>query len=233
MQHTITLNNEETAMVTDLNETERIRVLLVDDHAVVRQGLRMFLGLDPDLQIVGEATNGLEAIELSRQLQPDIILMDLLMPIMDGLTAIQKIKKAQPEVEIIALTSVIEDDRVFNAIHAGAMGYLLKDTQASELVQRIKAANRGEVQLHPEAAKRLIREVRSPDSPEKLTDRETEVLKLIAKGLSNKDIATHLVVSEKTVKTHVSNLLTKLNLPSRTQAALYALKEGLATLEGV
>jgi len=233
MQHTITLNNEETAMVTDLNETERIRVLLVDDHAVVRQGLRMFLGLDPDLQIVGEATNGLEAIELSRQLQPDIILMDLLMPIMDGLTAIQKIKKAQPEVEIIALTSVIEDDRVFNAIHAGAMGYLLKDTQASELVQRIKAANRGEVQLHPEAAKRLIREVRSPDSPEKLTDRETEVLKLIAKGLSNKDIATHLVVSEKTVKTHVSNLLTKLNLPSRTQAALYALKEGFATLGGV
>ena len=219
-------------MIMEPVERESIRVLLVDDHAVVRQGLRMFLGLDPDLQIVGEATNGLEAIELSRQLRPDIILMDLLMPIMDGLTAIQKIKKAQPEVEIIALTSVIEDDRVFNAIHAGAMGYLLKDTQASELVQRIKAAHRGEVQLHPEAAKRLIREVRSPDSPEKLTDRETEVLKLIARGLSNKDIATRLVVSEKTVKTHVSNLLTKLNLPSRTQAALYALKEGLATLEG-
>ena len=219
-------------MVMEAVEQESIRVLLVDDHAVVRQGLRMFLGLDPDLQIIGEATNGLEAIELSKQLQPDIILMDLLMPVMDGLTAIQKIKKAQPEVEIIALTSVIEDDRVFNAIHAGAMGYLLKDTQASELVQRIKAANRGEVQLHPEAAKRLIREVRSPDSPEKLTDRETEVLKLIARGLSNKDIATRLVVSEKTVKTHVSNLLTKLNLPSRTQAALYALKEGLATLEG-
>ena len=232
MQHMITLNNEETTMIMEPVQRESIRVLLVDDHAVVRQGLRMFLGLDPDLQIVGEATNGLEAIELSRQLKPDIILMDLLMPIMDGLTAIQKIKKAQPEVEIIALTSVIEDDRVFNAIHAGAMGYLLKDTQASELVQRIKAANRGEVQLHPEAAKRLIREVRSPDSPEKLTDRETEVLKLIARGLSNKDIATRLVVSEKTVKTHVSNLLTKLNLPSRTQAALYALKEGLATLEG-
>lgn len=232
MQHIATLNNEETTMVMEAVEQESIRVLLVDDHAVVRQGLRMFLGLDPDLQIIGEATNGLEAIELSKQLQPDIILMDLLMPVMDGLTAIQKIKKAQPEVEIIALTSVIEDDRVFNAIHAGAMGYLLKDTQASELVQRIKAANRGEVQLHPEAAKRLIREVRSPDSPEKLTDRETEVLKLIARGLSNKDIATRLVVSEKTVKTHVSNLLTKLNLPSRTQAALYALKEGLATLEG-
>ena len=226
-----TLNAD--AANTDPTEEALIKVLLVDDHAVVRQGLRMFLSLDPDLQIMGEATNGLEAIEMSKQLKPDIILMDLLMPVMDGLTAIQRIKKAQPEVEIIALTSVIEDDRVFSAIHAGAMGYLLKDTQANELVQRIKGAHRGEVQLSPDAAKRLIREVRSPESPEKLTDRETEVLKLIAKGLSNKDIATRLVVSEKTVKTHVSNLLTKLSLPSRTQAALYALKEGLATLEGL
>ena len=226
-----TLNAD--AANTEPTEEALIKVLLVDDHAVVRQGLRMFLSLDPDLQIIGEATNGLEAVEMSKQLKPDIILMDLLMPVMDGLTAIQRIKKAQPEVEIIALTSVIEDDRVFSAIHAGAMGYLLKDTQANELVQRIKGAHRGEVQLSPDAAKRLIREVRSPESPEKLTDRETEVLKLIAKGLSNKDIATRLVVSEKTVKTHVSNLLTKLSLPSRTQAALYALKEGLATLEGL
>ena len=231
MQYMTTLNAD--AANTDPTEEALIKVLLVDDHAVVRQGLRMFLSLDPDLQIMGEATNGLEAIEMSKQLKPDIILMDLLMPVMDGLTAIQRIKKAQPEVEIIALTSVIEDDRVFSAIHAGAMGYLLKDTQANELVQRIKGAHRGEVQLSPDAAKRLIREVRSPESPEKLTDRETEVLKLIAKGLSNKDIATRLVVSEKTVKTHVSNLLTKLSLPSRTQAALYALKEGLATLEGL
>ena len=226
-----TLNADTDAANMEPEDTV-IKVLLVDDHAVVRQGLRMFLSLDPDLQIMGEATNGLEAIEMSKQLKPDIILMDLLMPVMDGLTAIQRIKKAQPEVEIIALTSVIEDDRVFSAIHAGAMGYLLKDTQANELVQRIKGAHRGEVQLAPEAAKRLIREVRSPESPEKLTDRETEVLKLIARGMSNKDIATRLVVSEKTVKTHVSNLLTKLNLPSRTQAALYALKEGLATLDG-
>jgi DNA-binding NarL/FixJ family response regulator len=209
-----------------------IKILLVDDHAVVRQGLRMFLALDPELQIIGEATNGAEAMEMSKQLKPNIILMDLLMPVMDGLTAIQKIKKAQPDVEIIALTSVIEDDRVYAAIQNGAMGYLMKDTQANELVQRIKAANRGEVQLGPEAARRLIREVRSPESPEKLTDRELEVLKLIAKGMSNKDIALRLVVSEKTVKTHVSNLLTKLSLPSRTQAALYALKEGLATLDG-
>jgi len=224
-------NTSEPIDSLEFSDSGPIKVLLVDDHAVVRQGLRMFLGLDPELQIVGEATNGQEACEMARQLNPNIILMDLLMPVMDGLTAIQKIKKAQPDIEIIALTSVLEDDRIFSAIHAGAMGYLLKDTQANQLADAIKRANRGEVQLHPEAAKRLIREVRSPESPEKLTDRETEVLKLIARGLSNKDIATRLVVSEKTVKTHVSNLLTKLNLPSRTQAALYALKEGLATLE--
>lgn len=153
------------------------------------------------------------------------------MPVMDGLTAIQKIKQAHPEIEIIALTSVLEDDKVYKAVHAGAMGYLLKDTRADELAKAIKAASRGEVQLHPEAAKRLIREVRMPESPEKLTERETEVLRLIAKGLSNKDIAMQLVVSEKTVKTHVSNVLAKLHLPSRTQAALYALREGLVSLE--
>jgi DNA-binding NarL/FixJ family response regulator len=150
---------------------------------------------------------------------------------MDGLTAIQKIKQAHPEIEIIALTSVLEDDKVYKAVHAGAMGYLLKDTRADELAKAIKAASRGEVQLHPEAAKRLIREVRMPESPEKLTERETEVLRLIAKGLSNKDIAYQLVVSEKTVKTHVSNVLAKLHLPSRTQAALYALREGLVSLD--
>ena len=215
----------------EFSDSAPIKILLVDDHAVVRQGLRMFLGLDPELQIVGEAANGLEACEMARQLNPNIILMDLLMPVMDGLTAIQKIKKVQPDIEIIALTSVLEDDRIFSAIHAGAMGYMLKDTQAGQLAEAIKRANRGEVQLHPEAAKRLIREVRSPESAEKLTDREIEVLKLITCGMSNKDIAARLVVSEKTVKTHVSNMLTKLSLPSRTQAALYALKEGLATLD--
>jgi DNA-binding NarL/FixJ family response regulator len=157
--------------------------------------------------------------------------MDIIMPIMDGLTAIQKIKMSQPEVEIIALTSILEDDKVFKAIHAGAMGYLMKDTKADALAKAIKGASRGEVQLDPEAAKRLIREVRTPESPEKLTERETEVLRLIAKGLSNKAIAAALVVSEKTVKTHVSNVLSKLRLPSRTQAALYALKEGLVTLD--
>jgi DNA-binding NarL/FixJ family response regulator len=214
-----------------VDSNEKIRVLLVDDHHVVRQGLVMFLGLDPELQVVGEAADGAQAVQLADQVQPDVVLMDLLMPVMDGLTAIQKIKQAHPEIEIIALTSVLEDDKVYKAVHAGAMGYLLKDTRADELAKAIKAASRGEVQLHPEAAKRLIREVRMPESPEKLTERETEVLRLIAKGLSNKDIAFQLVVSEKTVKTHVSNVLAKLHLPSRTQAALYALREGLVSLD--
>jgi two-component system, NarL family, response regulator LiaR len=208
-----------------------IRVLLVDDHTVVRQGLKMFLSLDKDIVVIGEAQNGQEACDLSAALRPDIVLMDIIMPVMDGLTAISKIKTAQPEIEIIALTSILEDDKVFKAIHAGAMGYLMKDTKADALAKAIKGASRGEVQLDPEAAKRLIREVRTPESPEKLTERETEVLRLIAKGLSNKAIAAALVVSEKTVKTHVSNVLSKLRLPSRTQAALYALKEGLVTLD--
>ncbi len=191
----------------------------------------MFLSLDKDIIVIGEAQNGQEACELTAALKPDIVLMDIIMPIMDGLTAIQKIKMAQPEVEIIALTSILEDDKVFKAIHAGAMGYLMKDTKADALAKAIKGASRGEVQLDPEAAKRLIREVRTPESPEKLTERETEVLRLIAKGLSNKAIAAALVVSEKTVKTHVSNVLSKLRLPSRTQAALYALKEGLVNID--
>lgn len=217
--------------MTSLTNDPSIKVLIVDDHAVVRQGLGQFLGSDPELVVVGEATNGQEAIEKAKLLKPDVILMDLLMPVMDGLTAIQMIKIRFPDIEIIALTSVLEDDRIFSAIHAGAMGYLLKDTQANQLADAIKRANSGEVQLHPEAAKRLIREVRVPDKVEKLTDPETEVLKLLSRGLSNKDIAVRMVLSEKTIKTHVSNLLTKLNLPSRTQAALYALAIGLTTLD--
>jgi DNA-binding NarL/FixJ family response regulator len=206
-------------------------VLLVDDHGVVRKGLQMYLGLDPELQIVGEAENGTEAVDLAYRLKPDVILMDLIMPVMDGLIAIRQIKLAQPEIEIIALTSFLEDEKVYKAIHAGAMGYLLKDARAEELAAAIKAASRGEVQLHPEAAKRLIREVRMPESAEKLTEREVEVLRLVAKGMSNKTIASRLVVSEKTVKTHVSNVLAKLHLHSRTQAALYALREGMVSLD--
>lgn len=220
-----------TTVESAIDVNQPIRVLLVDDHAVVRQGLKMFLSLDKEIVVIGEAQNGQEACDLTAALKPDIVLMDIIMPIMDGLTAIQKIKMSQPEVEIIALTSILEDDKVFKAIHAGAMGYLMKDTKADALAKAIKGASRGEVQLDPEAAKRLIREVRTPESPEKLTERETEVLRLIAKGLSNKAIAAALVVSEKTVKTHVSNVLSKLRLPSRTQAALYALKEGLVALD--
>ena len=206
-----------------------IRILLVDDHNVVRQGLKMFLGLDPDLEVVGEASNGAEGIEQVQKFQPDVVLMDLLMPVMDGITAIQQIRKDFPNTEVIALTSVLEDEKVIGAIKAGAIGYLLKDTQADELCRAIKAAANGQVQLSPQAAARLVREIKSPDSPEKLTERETDVLRLLALGRSNKEIANELVIGEKTVKTHVSNILMKLGLTSRTQAALHAVRIGLVS----
>ncbi len=208
-----------------------IRILLVDDHSVVRQGLRMFLGLDPDLQVVGEAADGSEALKRVRQLQPDVVLMDLLMPVMDGITAIAAIRREFPDVEVIALTSVLEDDKVVGAVRAGAIGYLLKDTRAEELCNAIKAAAAGQVQLSPQAAARLMREVRAPESPESLTDRETDVLRLLAQGCANKEIATALQIGEKTVKTHVSNILAKLGVHSRTQAALYAVKAGIVAPE--
>lgn len=208
-----------------------IRILLVDDHAVVRQGLKMFLGLDADLEVAGEAENGAEAIRLTRALQPDVVLMDLLMPVMDGITAIGHIRREFPDTEVIALTSVLEDEAVMKAMRAGAIGYLLKDTQAEELRRAIKAAAAGQVQLSPQAAARLLREVCVPDSPEKLTERETDVLRLLALGRANKEIALELNVSEKTVKTHVSSILRKLDVPSRTQAALYAVRMGLAPIE--
>lgn len=206
-----------------------IKVLLVDDHHVVRQGLRMYLALDPELEVVGEAANGQEALHTAHQLQPDVILMDLLMPVMDGITAIERLRKELPKTEIIALTSILEDEKVVGAIRAGAIGYLLKDTQADDLNRAIKAAAAGQVQLSPQAAARLIREVRAPESPETLTERETDVLRLLAKGCSNKEIAQELFIGEKTVKTHVSNILAKLNVPSRTQAALYAVRIGLVS----
>ena len=209
-----------------------IRILLVDDHAVVRQGLNMFLGLDPDLEVVGEAENGEEAIRRTREWNPDVVLMDLLMPVMDGITATATIRHDFPETEVIALTSVLEDEAVMNAMRAGAIGYLLKDTQAEELRRAIKAAAAGQVQLSPQAAARLMREVRAPDSPEKLTERETDVLRLLALGRANKEIALELNIGEKTVKTHVSSILRKLGVPSRTQAALHAVRIGLVSIEG-
>ncbi|MCC7089225.1 MAG: response regulator transcription factor [Chloroflexi bacterium] len=204
-----------------------IRIIIADDHAVVRQGLRMFLGLDEDFEIIGEAQNGAEAVELAHKLHPDVVLMDLLMPVMDGITAIGQIRGELPDVEVIALTSVLEDASVVGAVKAGAIGYLLKDTQSDELRRAIRAAAQGQVQLSPQAAARLMREVRTPESPESLTDRETEVLRLLAAGYANKEIARDLVIGEKTVKTHVSNILAKLGVQSRTQAALYAVRIGL------
>ena len=206
-----------------------IRILIVDDHAVVRQGLRMFLELDDELEIVGEAANGEEAIRRARELLPDVVLMDILMPQMDGIAATTAIRRELPDVEVIALTSVLEDKAVFGAVRAGAIGYLLKDTQADDLCRAIRAAAGGQVQLSPQAALRLMREVQIPQSPEKLTPRETEVLRLLARGMSNKEIGTELFIGEKTVKTHVSSILSKLDVPSRTQAALYAVRIGLVS----
>ena len=206
-----------------------IDILIVDDHSVVRQGLKMFLGLDPELNVIGEASNGSQAIELAKKLKPDVVLMDLMMPVMDGVTATQEIRRKLPDIEVIALTSVLEDASVVGAVRAGAIGYLLKDTQAEELCRAIKAAAAGQVQLSPQAAARLVREVRAPESPETLTERETDVLRLVATGKANKEIAMALHVSETTVKTHVSNILMKLGVSSRTQAALHAVRIGLVS----
>jgi DNA-binding NarL/FixJ family response regulator len=195
-----------------------IRILIVDDHAVVRQGLRMFLSLDQELDIVGEAVDGKQGIEMAYKLHPDVIMMDLLMPVMDGLTAIGILRRELPDIEIIALTSVLEDNVVVNAIRAGAIGYLLKDTEAKELIRAIKAAAAGQVQLSPK---------------ETLTERETDVLRLLAKGMSNKEIALALTLGETTIKSHVSSILGKLGVNSRTQAALYATKIGLVEKPGV
>jgi DNA-binding NarL/FixJ family response regulator len=208
-----------------------IRVLITDDHGVVRQGLRMYLGLDPELEVVGEAANGEEALRMARELVPDVVLMDLLMPVMDGIAATGRIRAELPDVEVIALTSVLEDASVSGAVRAGAIGYLLKNTEAEDLGRAIKAAAEGQVQLAPEAAVRLMREVRAPESPEALTERETEVLKLVARGKANKQISHALSIGEKTVKAHVSSILAKLGVQSRTQAALYALRIGLVTMD--
>ncbi len=208
-----------------------VRVLLVDDHAVVRQGLRTFLDLQADLTVVGEAKDGVEALQLARELAPQVVLMDLMMPRMDGIEAVRRMKAAQPEIQIIVLTSFGDDQKVFAAIRAGATGFLLKDVSPQDLALAIHAARRGEASLAPGIAMKLLQEIAigGGHGPEEhaLTEREHAVLALIARGRSNRQISEELSISEKTVKTHVSNILTKLHLEDRTQAAIYALKEGL------
>jgi len=188
----------------------------------------MFLGADPELEIVGEARDGAEALKMVHQLRPDVVLMDLIMPVMDGISATVAIRREAPETEVVALTSVLEDSSVVDAVRAGAIGYLLKDTEANELRRAIKAAAAGQVQLSPLVAMRLLREVRTPEKiREALTERENEVLRQLALGKSNKEITQILNIGEQTVKTHVSHILDKLGVPSRTQAALYAIRIGL------
>jgi NarL family two-component system response regulator LiaR len=218
--------------VRGMSEESEIKVLLVDDHAVVREGLRTYLDLEDRLAIIGEAANGREAVDKVRALRPDVVLMDLLMPEMDGITATKAIKEVAPEVKIIVLTSFQDDEHIMPAIEAGATGYLLKDVSAPELVKAIEGAFQGQAQLHPEVARKLMEQVRQPrrrqDPAEDLTPRERDVLSLIASGMSNKEIARELVMTERTVKGHVSNILGKLGLQDRTQAALYAVRHGLA-----
>src|SRR5882762_5561761 len=208
-----------------------LRILIADDHHVVRQGLRAYLRVDPELEVVGEAENGAEAVRLASRLRPDVVLMDLIMPELDGIAATRQIRRELPDTEVMALTSVLEDASVVDAVRAGAIGYLLKDTKAAQLREAIKAAAQGQVQLSPKAAARLMREVAAPDRPEALSEREIEVLRLLARGRANKEIARDLSIAEKTVKTHVSSILGKLGVQSRTQAALYAGRIGLVPLE--
>jgi two-component system, NarL family, response regulator LiaR len=210
---------------------ETINVLLVDDHRMVRQGLRDFLELQDDIAVVGEAASGEEGVKLVRQLLPDVVLMDLVLPGIDGVEATRQLKKASPSTQVIVLTSFTDDEKVFPAIKAGAISYLLKDIQPDELARAIRAAQRGEAVLHPEVASKLMHEFTTPRAQdavtEQLTEREHDVLREIARGKSNKEIADTLIISEKTVKTHVSNILSKLHLADRTQAAIYALRQKL------
>jgi len=217
--------------------TPLIRVLLVDDHAILRKGIRAVLSTEPDIEVVGEASDGEDALAQAAALQPDVILMDLVMPKMDGTEATRRVTSRQPGVRVLVLTSFVAHDMVFPAIKAGALGYVLKDTGPDDLVRAIRQVHRGERTLEPDIARKVLFELaqppKQPPTPDPLTSRELDVLRLIAQGRSNREIAEDLVLAEKTVRTHVSNILGKLHLASRTQAALYALKEGFASLADV
>ncbi len=212
-----------------------IRVLIVDDHTIVRKGIKALLAEMSDVQIVGEADNGVDAIRLSKQLEPDVILMDLLMPKMDGIDATRQITARQPKVRVLVLTSFVGDEKIFPAIKAGAMGYLLKDSEPTELIQAIYRVYRGEPSLHPSIARKMMKEIldkpTTKTASEQLTAREVEVLQLLAKGLSNDEIAAKLVISDVTVRTHISHILAKLHMANRVQATLYALREGITSIE--
>ncbi len=219
-----------------MTTSESIKVLIVDDHPIVRRGFGSLITIKPGFELIGEGTNGREAVELAKSLKPDVIVLDLMMPEMSGLEAIGHIKADNPEARILIVTSFAEDENVFPAIKAGALGYLLKDSPPEMLLQAIQDVHRGESSLHPTIARKLIRELNQPPelppTKDPLTKREMEILKLVAQGMTNQEIADKLVVSEGTVRIHISNLLGKLHLANRTQAALYALKEGLASLDG-
>jgi NarL family two-component system response regulator LiaR len=217
---------------THSEEPQKISVLIVDDHPIVRQGLRTLLELQDDLLVVGEAVNGKAAVEMAARLKPDVVLMDLVMPEMDGISATRQISALKQSTRVIALTSFVEDDKVIPAIQAGAVSFLLKDVLPNDLMEAIRAAYHGEARLHPDVIRKLMNQVAAqpaaphPITPE-LTEREMEVLCLVAQGLSNREIAAKLVISEKTVKTHISSLLSKLAQEDRTRLAIYAIKKGL------
>jgi DNA-binding NarL/FixJ family response regulator len=204
-----------------------IRILIADDHAMVREGIRAFLRLSSDLEPVGAAADGQEAVDLAHRLRPDLVLMDLLMPGLDGISATAAIRRDLPTVEVVAMSGYLESQLIAEALHAGAVGYLLKDTDPEELHRAVRAAAAGQVQLSPAVAARLVRDVHLPTHPPQLTRREEQVLVLLARGRANGQIARELSIAPQTVKTHVSNILTKLNAQSRTQAALYAMRTGL------
>jgi len=212
-----------------------IRVFVTDDHSIVRKGIKATLELIPDIEFVGEAANGRQVVQIVAAINPDVILMDLVMPEMDGIEAIQQIKDQHPDIHILVLTTFAGEDKIFPAIKAGALGYHLKDSGPEELIEAIRQVNRGESSLHPIIARKVLEELtrpaEKPPTPDPLTPREVEVLRLVAQGLENPEMAEKLVISEATVRTHVSNIMSKLHLASRTQVALYALREGLASLD--